>query len=341
LLLAFGLWLSTKLRLAGLLFLAWAAVNWALVPFARVVQHLFASHRLRLVRARVLRVSFGSSLLLISMVCLVPFPLRTVTEGVVQPSEDGIVRPKSDVFIREILSSPGSRVRRGEALFACDDPLLVTHVKVLEAELAGLRARKDQAFQKDLVQAQILGAEIARREETLVGEKALLGDLILRSQVDGFFVVVEPEDLPGRFVKKGVAIGYVVDPQSVTARVVVPQAEIDAVRHRTDKVMVRFPARLSEVRQVNIVREVPAASNLLPSPALGTQGGGKITVSPSDNKGATTMEKVFQLDLELPRIDDMVPLNGKVFVRLNHGYEPLVLRWGRGIRRLFLSSFNV
>ena len=56
-----------------------------------------------------------------------------------------------------------------------------------------------------------------------------MADLTVRAAADGTFVVAVPEDLPGRFVRKGELLGYAVESETVTVRTVVPQAAILAL----------------------------------------------------------------------------------------------------------------
>jgi len=86
---------------------------------------------------------------------------------------------------------------------------------------------------------------------------------------------------------------------------------------------------------------VPAATQRLPSRALGTAGGGEWAVDPSDPEGLRTLVPVFELDLMLPEAPAMSAIGEAVYVRFDHGNEPLAMRAYRGLRRLLLSRFSV
>jgi putative peptide zinc metalloprotease protein len=85
---------------------------------------------------------------------------------------------------------------------------------------------------------------------------------------------------------------------------------------------------------------VPAASDLLPSTALGSQGGGNIAVDPRDQGGAKAVQTVFQVELGLPSFSGRVSAGGRAYVRFDHGRAPLAVQWYEDVRRLFLSRFN-
>jgi putative peptide zinc metalloprotease protein len=149
------------------------------------------------------------------------------------------------------------------------------------------------------------------------------------------------QDLPGRFVKRGEVLGYVLDRSAITARVVVQQPDVDFVRQRTSKVKIRFPEKLDEMLPAVVKREVPAATDQLPSRTLSQQGGGQIAIDPRDMMGVKAFQKIFLFDIELPEQIGLYNVGGRVYVRFDHGWEPLIWRWYRGARQLFLRRFNV
>jgi len=88
-------------------------------------------------------------------------------------------------------------------------------------------------------------------------------------------------------------------------------------------------------------RVVPGASNELPSAALGTQGGGVLPVDPTDGEGRKSVQKYFQVDVQLAGEKRPVNIGGRAYVRFDHGWEPLAFQWYRGARQVFLSRLNV
>ena len=150
-----------------------------------------------------------------------------------------------------------------------------------------------------------------------------------------------PQDLPGRFVRRGELLGYVLNPSEVTARVVVSQSDVDFVRQRTQRIQVRLPENISVSLPASLYREVPAATDELPGKALSQEGGGGIAIDPRDKLGLKAFQKVFLFDIALSAYSGLYNVGGRVYVRFDHGKEPLIWRWYRGIRQLFLRRFNV
>jgi putative peptide zinc metalloprotease protein len=99
--------------------------------------------------------------------------------------------------------------------------------------------------------------------------------------------------------------------------------------------------RLSETYPATVLRFVPSASEQLPSVALGSGGGGEVPVDPTDAQGARAVQSMFELELELPAQVPLVNAGGRVYVRFDHGLEPLATQWYRRVRQLFLSRFEV
>ena len=112
------------------------------------------------------------------------------------------------------------------------------------------------------------------------------------------------------------------------------------MRHRSQRIEVRLADRVDQPLAANMVREVPAASEQLPSTALGNQGGGAMAVDPTDTRGMKALQSFFQFELKLPSASNIRTLGGRVYVRFDHGFEPLVQRWLRQARQLFLGNFD-
>jgi putative peptide zinc metalloprotease protein len=140
-------------------------------------------------------------------------------------------------------------------------------------------------------------------------------------------------------VRQGDRLGYVADLENPTVRVAIAQADIGLVRADTESASVRLAERLDRSIPAMIERHAPAAVNQLPSPALGPLGGGPFAVERSDPDGVRAAEEVFEVELTLPV--EVSHLGERVYVRFDHGSEPLGLQWYRRFRQLFLKRFSV
>lgn len=314
---------------------------WIGVPTWKAIGFVLRNPRLHRVRGRALGVSLGLVGLAVAFVGFLPVPSRTAAEGVVWVPEEALVRAGASGFVERMVARPGSRVRPGDVLLECADPSLLARVQVLAARLREFRARYDEQRAADRVKAAQFQEEIRYVEEDLARARAEQGALTVRSQVEGTFVLPAAADLPGRFVRRGELLGYTVSLERITVRAVIPQTSVDLVQQRTIGVEVRLSERIGETVPATVRREVPGASERLPSPALGLGGGGRVPVDPRDTQGVTAMERVFQIDLELPSTLPLLNVGGRAYVRFDHGWEPLAVQWARQVRQLFLARLNV
>lgn len=335
------LFLASRFFTVGIALAALAAGAWIVLPAAKGLAFLFSAPRLRDVRARAVTVTAAILAVVAVVVGLVPVPLRTQLEGVVWIPDDSLVRVGTEGFVERLVAQPGARVRAGDALIELRDPVLTTRVVALAARLVELRARYSAEFPTDRVKAEIIKDDIRYAEENVARARERTAELTVRSRVDGVLVVTRADDLLGRFVRKGELLGYVMDLGTVRVRTVVPQEEIDLVRQRTQKIELRLAERLEEVLAATVMRIAPSATDQLPSAALGSRGGGQIAVDPTDRQGDKAIERLVQVDLELPSEARVKQVGGRVYIRFDHGREPLVYRWYRGLRQLFTARFNV
>jgi len=148
------------------------------------------------------------------------------------------------------------------------------------------------------------------------------------------------QDLPDRFVRKGQQIGFVVPDAVVTARVLVSQDQVDLVRTRTERVEVKLAGRVYDTFEASIIRESPAASTKLTNLAMSSIGGGQAAVDPHESKTPKTLNSWFEFELELPATQAFV-LGEHVYVRFEHGTEPVAWRLYRSVRQLFMRRFSV
>ncbi len=335
------LFLTDQFFVLGMFFAVMTGFTWFVLPVGKGLSYLFTSPRIRRVRGRALAVSTAALAVVVAALCFTPVPFRTRAEGVVWIPDEAIVRAGADGFVQQVVGVPGAHVSRGDVLVVCQDAVLTTQQTVLEAQLREIEARIREQIPDNIVKAKMLEEEKRYIEEKLARTKEQVQDLVITAKVDGTLVLPRAEDLPGRFVHRGDVLAHVVDLNTLTVRTIVDQTDIDLIRHSTSAVQVRLAERLASPIDGALKRLVPAASDELPSPALGSEGGGQVPMDPKDPKGQKAIRKVFQVDLQLPLELGIVNVGGRVYVRFDHGREPLVAQWYRQGRQLFLSRFNV
>jgi putative peptide zinc metalloprotease protein len=338
---AVAMFMAKKFFFVGVVCAVGGLVVGGATPLVKLLTYLSTSPHLRRVRLRAGLVVGGVTALVVGVVCFAPVPLRSRAEGVIWVPEQARVRATADGFVERIVVPSGARVQQGDVLVVCRDSVLETRVTVLEARVQELHLRYAAEWLRDISQAEILKEAMLLWQENLARARERVAALTIRSPTDGIFVVPQVQDLPGRFVKQGTQIGYVLDLTTLTARVVVVQDNIDLVRQRTHGIEVRLAERLAKPISAVLWRVVPAATQQLPSLALSSHGGGAIATDPRDTEGVKALQRLFQIDVQLSSEARVVNVGGRVYVRFDHGWEPLVQRWYHQLRRLFLSKFYV
>lgn len=335
------LFIAGKFFFIGALIACAGLFNMIIMPLGKALRFLANSPKLRRKRGLALTVSALILLALIGLVTLVPVPLSTRAQGVIWIPEDSFVRAGADGFVDRVLAEPGSQIKTGDYLVQCSDPLLPAEIRVLESRLEELQAVYETRITTNRVEAQITQEEIKQVTAELADTRKRAADLMVRATAGGFFAVPQVQDLPGRFVRRGELLGYILDRSMIIARVAIAQADVDFVRHQTGGVKIRFPDGIAEILPASLMREVPAATDQLPSRTLSLEGGGDIAIDPRDARGTKAFEKIFLFDIKLPPPAGYYNVGGRVHVRFDHGSEPIIWRWYRSVRQLFLKRFNI
>ncbi len=335
------LFIASQYFVIGIVLALWAGFSSVVLPIGKGIAHLASGKALRRRRQRALAIAGATFAVVLGVFFLMPFPIWTRTEGVLWVPEQSVVRAGADGFVTRIAATPGSSVELGATLIEIADPLLAPQEKLLEAKLEELDFKLRAMQVDDQVQAGMARDEIAYTQKELKRVRERLAGLIVTAPSPGHFVVANPTDLPLRFVRRGEQLGFVAPLSERIVRVVVRQDDVDLVRSRTQAIQVKLVERIPETLSATVIREVPAASGELPSLALSDRGGGSIVLDPRKTDRPSALEPVFHFELRLPPRAGDLHIGGRVYVRFDHGSEPLANQTYRSVRRLFLKRFSV
>ena len=284
-----------------------AGLLWAVLPVTKwmlkVWQHdaesygLLTPHRTRLCLLILLIVSSFSYFTIATS----PFARRIPV--VVRYGDEQIARAASDAFVEQVFVERGERVSRGTLLIRLDAPELVLRRDELADEWQSSQMREVQLRRTgDLAMA----ASESERAASLKRQLAELDDevasLRITAKRDGLVSGAELDSLQGRFVREGMELLCVCDPQEKELLVAVTTRDVEAytlaaanqgvsqVRLRGGKSLVAIPPPLR-----------PRASQMLPHPALGANAGGPLAVEPSPGESemrsaSPLMQSVATLD---------------------------------------------
>ena len=338
---AIALFIASEYLVVGVILALWAAFTAVVLPLFKGVGYLLMHPRLRRRRPRALAVTGVAIALIYLGLFVMPFPLWTRAEGVVALPEESHLRAGTEGFVRKIAAEPGALVSAGTLLVVTEDPILALRERVLDAQVRLLEARASALRMESRVRWAMTLDELEAAKRELEQVRTRLAELTITSPLAGTFVLAHSAgDFPDRFLRRGDQVGYVLPAKVATARVLVSQDDVDLVRMRSERVEVKVAGRLYETYDARLAREVPAASNRVSNLALSSAGGGGAALDPRQNKEPQTLDAWFAFELELPQTPALT-LGEHVYVRFEHGSEPLAARLYRSVRQLFMRQFTV
>jgi putative peptide zinc metalloprotease protein len=336
-----ALFLATRLFAIGLLMAFWAFGTIAILPLFKGMKFLATNARLRGRRRRAFAVVGGLMATAWIIFFMIPLPYATVAEGVVIVPDQAEVRAKTEGFVKNVLTAPGSSVSREQPLVVLEDPTLDAQVAVIAAQLEEARQRLDGVRQLDRVQAEMFEDQAAHLADKLRTFRDRRQNLTVVAEQPGQFIMAGAENLPGRLVKRGELLGYVIPDNNVVVRTVAHQSDVDLIHQRTTRVEAHVVEDLDRPIAARILREVPAAQQDVPSLALTTRGGGSISLDPSKTQRPQALFSLFQLDIELLDPMRIRTQGSRVYVRFVHADEAIAWRVLRSLRQFFLGQFRV
>lgn len=288
------LFLVEEYLFIGVALACWSVINQLIVPGVRGFRYLLTGPQLAGRRMR----AAGISALLIGGLCaglvLLPVPLSTRAEGVVWIDDQAQIYSGAEGFVSQVLVESGTPVEPGMPVVQLHAPTLSMRINKLEARRRELETRGAAEYLQQRVQSGITKEELAavNAELRLLREQA--SELVVHAEVSGTLVLPDERRLAGRYLRQGDLIGYVISPERLIVRVVVPQSDIGRLRQQVDRVEVRLAERPSHTLSAQILREIPGGSTSLPSRALGAAGGGEIAVRLGNDQDLVAAEKVLK-----------------------------------------------
>lgn len=335
-----AVFIAMKYFVLGVLVALWSLAMTVGLPLAKgtawIARNLWGAGAPRRSRRVFVAAVAGVALVLF----VLPLPRHTQADGVLWLPDDALLRAGQSGFVRAALLPIGATVRPGDVVVQLDDPDLASRHDAQAARVEAARVRHGAAYVEG-------PAAIDRREVELRQQRTELADLAdraarleVRGASSGQLWRSHSDDLVGTYVRQGQTIGVVIPDAAPIVRVIVDQADAALIRRHSREVRVRLPIDGGSVWPARIVRAVPAASNELPSAALGRAGGGEAATDPRDESGRRSVETFFELELALPPDFPHRWFGSRVSVRFAHPPQALAPRAWEALRRLFLRHFQ-
>ena len=332
---------TEKFFFLGIVLGIWLVGMQILLPLLKALHYIFSSPLLKQKRNRAILSSSAIISMLIAIFGFFPIPSYTLAEGVVWQPDEAQIKAQHDGFAGSLLVKNNQVIEEGTQVIQLMDPFLQTQAKISQAKVSELEGQYRSKRFDNQVEASIIkeAIKVAESEAKYLQEKTASMSIIAFKS--GQILLPYASDLPGRFVKQGELLGYILDKQPPTIRLAVKQDNIGQLRQKIVDIKIRLANDLYTEYPAEIIRQAPEATNQLPSEALSTKGGGEFIISPGHKDPLYSLEKTFQVDLKFDPKQNKTPLGTRAYVRINHGGEPLATKWYRRIRQVFLRQFNV
>ena len=195
------------------------------------------------------------------MAMLIPVPYRMNCECELQPVSRRFIAAPYEGILQQSLVETGELVKAGQVIARLDGRQIRMELAAVEADLEGARKRRDLALaQGNIAQSQIAKSELQRfeAERNLLMQR--LGNLDIRSPIDGWVVVGDLEKAQGAAVELGQTLFEIAPLEKMVAEVEVPEDEIRFVANGmpADLKLNSFPFRSfsGNVSKVNLRAEV-------------------------------------------------------------------------------------
>lgn len=332
-----SLFIASEYYLIGILLAIWSIYMTVIEPLIKTLAKPFSDFQLQ---ERKRRIFFAGSFFVTTVVLLlavVPAPYSTQSEGVLWTSEKEFVRAGSHGFVKQLLIQSDQPVTPGDTIMVLEEPSLSARAEVLKAQVQEAQARF-QANAADRVESTINAEVLQFREKEYQRALERQEALAVESQLSGTLVIPNQESLVGKYVQQGEMLGYIVDYPTLPAVTLVAEDFIEQVRHNLVDIQVRLVSDRNTSYSGTIRRITPSSSHDLPSDILAIEGGGVVALDP--NQESASLNPYFHLVIDIPDAPK-TRLNERVYVRFEHKPEPIILRWYRGARRVFLRQLDV
>ncbi|WP_417225272.1 peptidase M50 [Amphritea sp.] len=335
------LFVAQQYFFVGIVLAIWALIGTLILPNFKLLKKAWQDSDIRTGRRSptvMIPVTAGIVALLL---CVMPLPLTTSIEGVVQMDEQRRVLAKENCFVEQLHQPSGAIVHQGDLLVSCINPQLHTEQLVLQQQFLEASAER-QGVWNNPVQLKIYDDQLARLSLEQKESEARLASLNLYAQADGIWSLRNPADLPGMFLKRGDLIGHVISNNNVSILGMVPEADIELVRDKSMAISALQTSDLDSQLTPKSWSVFPAVTKEPVSGILTETAGGSIIMDPSSSTTGTpqSLRRYFIVALEFERFPNVF-VEERIHLKFEHPSEAVIYRLYRLVRRTFLEYFDV
>jgi putative peptide zinc metalloprotease protein len=337
------LFVADRFLFLGILMAVVCVISWIIVPLGKFIHYLASSPKLERCRPRAVLVSAGGLALLIAFFQFIPFPSHFRAPGVVLAREWSMVSALSAGRVNALLARPGQLVQAGQPLVELVNPELDLALAAARASYAETEARYRAALSLDAASLAPLQGRLDSARQLLQRLEEDKSNLVVRARVSGWWTLPRPEEMPGRWLPKGSALGLIINTNAFEFSATVRQEELDRLFGRLhQQAEVRLFGQGGLNLQLRDLRIIPGAQYVLPTIALGWAGGGEMPVSSQDRQGRLAAEPFFNVIGRVEPPPEAVLLHGRTGkARFDIGREPLLPRAMRALWQLLQKRYQL
>ncbi|MDO6563433.1 efflux RND transporter periplasmic adaptor subunit [Amphritea sp. 1_MG-2023] len=335
------LFVAQQYFFVGIVLAIWALVGTLLVPNVKLLKKAWQDSDIRAGRrSPTLMIPLVAGIVAL-LLCVMPLPLNTSIEGVVQLDEQRRVLAEENCFVEQLHKRPGSNVVKGDLLISCSNPQLRTEQLVLQQQFLEASAER-QGVWNDPVQLKIYDDQLSRLSLELKESEARMSALNIYAQADGLWSLRNAADLSGKFLQRGDLIGHVISNDNVSILGMVPEADIGLVRDKSVVVSALQTSDLNTLLTPQHWSVFPAATKEPVSGILTETAGGSVIMDPSSSstEAPQSLRRYFIVALEFERFP-IVFVEERIHLKFEHPPEAIIYRLYRVVRRTFLEYFDV
>ena len=316
-----------------------------IMPVGRFLKYIFASPGLALVRSRAVLLTllfFGGVL---SFLFNFPVPDTFKAPGVMEARtyENAVVGEGG--IVERVYHYADGLVHKGDTLMLLKNQELEYQLEEKRAQLREATQSYYQALEKAPENMLPIEKRMGALKQELEKFEEDRRKLAVIAPVGGIWDLKDLDDYKDRFVRQGDSIGLLLDTSAFDFLAVVSQEEVSRLfAGKPRSVSVRLNGDAFTEIPVEKVMAIPAASDHLPSAALGWLAGGEIETRMNNaQNGEQTVEPVYivraQLNDSLPAVLKHHGRTGKI--RFDLGESPLAMQGIRKVRQALQKYYRM
>jgi putative peptide zinc metalloprotease protein len=280
-------------------------------------------------------ISAGLCVALLSMLMLIPLPMRVTATTIIQPDpvrQRGVVVADDGNFLAELFVRDGELVRAGQPLARFENLDLNISLEVVLKEIYYIKQQIESlsnstrtgTLANQLIKAQGEYQKLQNSEKLLRQQQ---DRLILRAPIDGTVMRLVPKDQLGNLLPRGAEVCSVGDTSKLRAVLMVSPADKELI-HENDEAWVRIHGRGYNYWKGHVTSIATAEAKEVP-PQLSSKAGGDVATESKSDEHQRQIEKpqsqhfMVTVDLE----DPDVAIHPGVMGRVKISIPPRTLAW--------------